>query len=100
MKPEIYKVFKFEDIEIKVKFRFCEKCEKYLGEYPDFEEAPLYTKSGKRIVTATQDRCPGYKSKDNSIDCGSCDYYRVENTGDLIGVCENEGEKLTAEGQK
>lgn len=100
MEPEVYKIFKLENLEIKVRFRYCEKSGKYLGEYPDFEEAPLFTMSGKRIVTAVQDKCDGYKSKDNSVDCGSCDYYETEQAGDLIGVCNNEGRKSIAEEKK
>ncbi len=89
MEYEIYKIFTIEDVEIRMKFRYCEKCRKYIGDYPDLEEAPLFTKSGKRVVTAMQDKCRHYKSADNSVDCGSCDYYKREKEGDLIGICNN-----------
>lgn len=100
MEAEVYKIFKLENLEIKVKFRYCEKSGKYLGEYPDFEEAPLFTKSGKRIVTAVQDKCDGYKSEDDSVDCGSCDYYAPEQAGDLIGICNNESREGKTEDGK
>lgn len=100
MKPEVSRIFKFEDLEIKVKFRFCEKCQKYIGEYPDFEEAPLYTRKGYKVVTATEDKCSYYEAKEPSVDCGSCDHYSVANDGDLIGLCTNEEKRLGAEVQR
>lgn len=94
MKPEIYKTFKFDNVEIKVKFRFCEKSKKYIGEYPDLEEAPLFTKNGTPIVMALQDKCLNYTAEEESVDCGSCDYFKPNSKGDLIGACTNNERKF------
>lgn len=76
-----------------VVFRFDEATGKYLGDYPDFEEYPRFTKNGHPWITATQDSCNMGKNKYYAgkacLDCGSCCYFLQEKAGDLIGVCSH-----------
>lgn len=73
---------------VDVAFVYNELSDKYFGDYPDFDESPRITPCGRRWVNATKDDCP-YADKEYG-DCGSCQYYRCEHPGDLIGVCDNE----------
>lgn len=73
---------------VEVVFVYDEQLNRHIGEYPDFDEYPRTTPCGRRWVNATKDNCP---LSDNKYgDCGSCEFYRCEREGDLIGVCENE----------
>lgn len=60
-KGEIYRIFSLEGSELKIIFRYNEKFGRYIGDFPDFEQEPLYTDSGKpgsvqcRICAATGD---------------------------------------------
>ncbi len=72
---------------VEVDFTYNEQLNRYFGEYPDFDKSPRTTPCGRRWVNATKENCP-YADK-NYGDCGSCDYYRCEHYGDLIGVCDN-----------
>lgn len=73
---------------VDVTFVYNELSDKYFGDYPNFDENPRVTPCGRRWVNATKDDCP-YADKEYG-DCGSCQYYRCEHSGDLIGVCDNE----------
>ena len=73
---------------VEVVFTFDDTTNRYFGEYPDFDLSPRSTPCGKQWVNATKDDCEFADSKYN--DCGSCQYYKCECDGDLIGVCENE----------
>lgn len=72
---------------VDVKFVYNEPLNRFFGEYPDFDTSPRTTMCGRRWVNATKENCP-YADK-NYGDCGSCNYYRCEHPGDLIGVCDN-----------
>ncbi len=80
-----------------VLFRFDESCGKYLGDYPDFEESPRYTQSGKMWITAMQNACPCAQNKFSDSeaceDCGSCIFFSKEKQGDLVGICEHESNR-------
>jgi len=65
----------------------------YRNDYPDFEANPRVTPSGKRWTNVYKEDC-SYATSEYG-DCGSCDYFKCENDGDLIGVCENEKMKLS-----
>ncbi len=84
-----HKDFNFEGIVIKVLSEYDDTSGKYISEIPDFEEEPVYTPSGKPLVTAVQDRCSFVSSGGAETDCGSCKFYKPNNPGDLIGVCTN-----------
>lgn len=64
----------------------------YRNDYPDFEESPRVTPTGRQWVSVFKEDCPHATSEYG--DCGSCDYFRCENQGDLIGICDNEALKL------
>ncbi len=90
-----YQEFTFEGIVIKVLSEFDETSNRYINEIPDFEEKPLYTPSGKPLVSAVQDRCELGASGDDVIDCGSCEFYQANNEWELIGLCLNPERKLS-----
>jgi len=58
----------------------------HINDYPDFNTHPRRTPTGKAWVNAYKEDCP-YDTSEYG-DCGSCEYFRTENEGDLIGVCE------------
>ncbi len=73
---------------VEVVFSYDESIDICIGEYPDFDQNPRLTPCGRRWVNATKDDCPFADSEYG--DCGSCEFYKCERHGDLIGVCENE----------
>lgn len=73
---------------VEVEFIYDEPFDRYFGEYPDFDEHPRTTPCGRPWVNATKDDCP--LADREYGDCGSCEFYKCERPGDLIGVCENE----------
>ncbi len=92
-----YHEFGFEGIVIKVLSEYDDTSGKYISEIPDFEEDPIHTPSGKPLVAAVQDRCSFMLSDRAETDCGSCEFYKPNHPGDLIGVCINpKMEKKTA----
>ena len=62
-------------------------------DYPDFDENPRITPTGKRWVSAFKDDCSHSISEYG--DCGSCPYFRCERQGDLIGICDNDVLRIT-----
>lgn len=60
----------------------------YRNDYPNFEKHPRITPTGRRWVSVFKENCP-YSSSEYG-DCGSCQYFRCEKQGDLIGICEND----------
>lgn len=72
---------------LEVLYYYDEESGYYFGEYPDFEESPRYTPSGRKWVNVTTVGCPHADEKYD--DCGSCQYMRRELPMDLIGVCHN-----------
>lgn len=76
------------DDTVEVIFSYDESSDRCFGEYPDFDECPRTTPCGRRWVNATKEDCP-YADK-NYGDCGSCQFFKCEHPGDLIGVCDNE----------
>lgn len=77
----------YDDV-VEITFSYDKEIGRYFGEYPDFDTVPRITPCGRRWVNATKEDCP-YADKTYG-DCGSCEFYRCENAGDLIGVCDNQ----------
>lgn len=73
---------------VEVSFIYDEALKRYFGDYPDFEETPRITPCGRRWVNATKENCPF--ADENYGDCGSCEFFKCEKEGDLIGICDNE----------
>jgi len=92
MNRTMTRVFKIDDDTCEVIFYYDEAFKKYFGDYPDFDETPKFTPEGKPWVTAMESGCGAGVSKSNHketcFDCGSCLYFRRENPGDLIGICD------------
>ena len=68
----------FEGTVVNVHSQFDNGSGKYILDLPDFEERPLFTITGKPIVSAIQDAC-NY-TEENTIDCGSCRFYKSRNS--------------------
>lgn len=84
-----YRKYDFEGTVINVLSEFDEHSGLYFDDIPDLEENPIYTPSGKLIVSAVQDGCSYFSSEEEQTDCGSCSFYQPNNPGDLIGLCTN-----------
>ncbi|MBR3784947.1 MAG: hypothetical protein IKJ77_00860 [Firmicutes bacterium] len=99
MERTIIRAFHVDGDVCEVTFVYDEDFGKYFGDYPDFEETPKWTPEGKPWVTAMEGGCEHGTSRVHAnktcFDCGSCIYFRRENTGDLIGVCDYEGNRRT-----
>ena len=83
--------YNVEGTEIEVPLRYDELSGKYLEEYPDFVECPVYTPNNAPIMFTGEDACSYAESstEEPCVDCGSCRFYRqLPNT--LIGVCGHE----------
>ncbi len=93
MPMERVEIFNLDGVDVKVKFTFDKTANMYIGDYPDFEETPLYSPNGRPIVTATLDNCPHNTSDGKFADCGSCKFFKTEDKNDLIGFCTNEALK-------
>ena len=97
MKQDRERIYNLEGIEIRVPLRYAGTVGKYLAEFPDLEEQPIYTATGYLCVEAVRDACAQGRSRDEleapCIDCGSCIYYTVEQVGDLIGFCRQPTER-------
>lgn len=85
-----YRRYDFEGIAVDILSEYDERSGLYFDDIPDFEEKPLYTPTGKPVVSAVQDRCRHYDSEEDAADCGSCRFYQPNNIGELIGLCTNE----------
>lgn len=84
-----YRQYNFEGIIVDVLSEYDERSGIYFDDIPDFEEKPIYTPTGKPLVSAIQDKCRYYESNNADADCGSCAFYKPNHPGDLIGVCTN-----------
>lgn len=73
---------------VAVPFIYDNEMNGYFGNYPDFKEMPRLTPEGRQWVNVTMEGCP-YADTDYG-DCGSCQFFRCEHPGDLIGICDNE----------
>ena len=82
------RLFNLNGDTIEVTFVYDEESKRYFGEYPDFSETPRITPNGRRWVNVTMDGCP-YADKIYG-DCGSCSFFKCEQTCDLIGICDND----------
>ena len=72
---------------VNVVFTYDDESGRYYGNYPDFDTHPRYTACGRRWVNSIKDDC---QHTDNKYgDCGSCEHYVCEKTGDIVGVCDN-----------
>lgn len=97
MQTKKIRCFCFPDDCLEVVFTYDGECGKYFGDYPDFEETPRLTQSGRPWVNAVQDACRYGVSRsrptEDCMDCGSCIFFQKELPEDLIGVCDNENKK-------
>ncbi len=84
-----YRKYIFEGTVLDVVSEYDKHTDKYIDNIPDFEENPLFTPTGKPIVSAIQDRCIHYDSDEDETDCGSCKFYTPNDPRDLIGICNN-----------
>ena len=82
--------FHLDGLAVEIKFFFDSYSNMYIGDFPDFDENPLYSPGGRPIVTAVRDNCPHHSSGGDFADCGSCKFFNPENKNDLIGFCSNE----------
>lgn len=82
------RVYRLDDDTVEVAFIFDLETQLYLGDFPDFSENPKYTPGGRPWVNVTNDSCTFAEHEYG--DCGSCKFFRCEQSGDLIGICENE----------
>ncbi len=91
MEKSIVRQFVIDGDICEVIFRFNKDADKYIGDYPDFENLPRVTPNGLVWVNATQDGCKEavhkYYPDKTCLDCGSCSFFLTEKAGDLIGVC-------------
>lgn len=97
MERTITRTYCFDGDICEVLFRYDDTCGKYFGDYPDFELMPRYTVNGWMWISAMQNGCTygvnKYSEKQQCVDCGSCIFFKQEQTGDLIGICSNEKNK-------
>lgn len=89
------KVFRLDGDIVEVISIYDSEIGDYVFDYPDFEENPRFTKSGKRWVNVISVSCP-YKD-DEYGDCGSCKFFKCEKAGDLIGICMNKKREINPE---
>lgn len=66
--------YNVEGTEIEVPLRYDELSGKYLEEYPDFVECPVYTPNNAPIMFTGEDACSYAESstEEPCVDCGSC----------------------------
>ena len=88
MSESEYRLFSVDGDTVRVGRVYDEEMKMHRHEYPDFEKTPRLTPNGRRWVNVTKDNCP-YADGEYG-DCGSCGFFRSEQRGDLIGVCDNE----------
>lgn len=81
------RIFYVDGDYLEVLFYYDEEAGQHFGEYPNFEEEPRYTPSGRKWVNVTTVGCP--HADIDYDDCGSCQHMRREQAMDLIGVCYN-----------
>ncbi len=81
------RLFTIDGDTVEIKSVYDAEIGQYIYDYPDFNENPRITPDGRRWVNVTNDNCP-YADEEYG-DCGSCRFFRSENEGDLIGVCDN-----------
>ncbi len=82
------RVFRIDDDEVIVPKVYDEEIKGFVYEYPDFSKKPRYTKKGRMWVNVIDSSCPYTDEKYG--DCGSCEFFKCEKSGDLIGICTNE----------
>ena len=84
--------FDIEGTIIELPLKYDERSQKYLEDYRDIIENPVYTRSGRPILLTIEDACPHAEMIDDrqaSVECSTCRYYR-HTPGTLLGVCHNE----------
>ena len=87
MENKKHRIYQIDGDFLEVLFEYDEESGQYFGDYPDFEETPRYTPSGRPWVNVTIEGCP--HADQEYDDCGSCQYMRREHPMDLIGVCDH-----------
>lgn len=87
-----YRSYRLDGDVVEVPFSYDETTGMYFGEYPDFSETPRITPLGRRWVNAIGEGCQ--YADETYGDCGSCRYFIPEQTGDLIGVCTHEKNRV------
>lgn len=86
------RIFRLDGDSVEVYLVYDEDIGGYVYNYPDFNDTPRITSSGKRWVNVINSGCP-YADKKYG-DCGSCEFFRGERPGDCIGICIND--KITS----
>ena len=84
--------YNIEGAVIELPLKFDERSQKYLEDYGDVIETPVYTPDGRPVFLTIEDACPHAEMVDDdplSIDCGACKHYR-QAPGTLLGVCHCE----------
>lgn len=97
MEQVLTKMFCLDGDSCPVIFIYDPLCERYFGEYPDFEDTPRYTTHGHPWVTAMQEGCchsaNRYCEGQECLDCGSCEFFMQEHPEDIIGICIHENQR-------
>lgn len=91
-------LFRLDGDTVEVVFEYDAVLDRFFGRYPDFDEHPRITPSGRSWVNVTKDDCP--HADETYGDCGSCEFFRSELPGDLIGICDHEDLVQVRKGNK
>ncbi len=81
------RIFSLDGDELTIELIYNAEHGIFIGDYPDFSETPRLTPNGRPWTNATFDDCP-FADTDYG-DCGSCNHFKTEMDGDLIGICTN-----------
>ena len=88
---DLYKIITLFERVFELRYGYYEEYERDASEpvpiYPNFKEAPVYTRDGYPFVTQMQEICHYGTSKFSDGCCVDCEYYR--HGDDLIGICTN-----------
>ena len=82
-----HKRYDVEGAVLDIPLQWNDRAGKYLEQYPDFEETPVYTPEGFPLRLTCDDACPDAVLPDNIYrECGSCQLFRLHSES-LLGVC-------------
>ncbi len=81
--------YEFEGITIDIPLSYCERVDRYLEEYPDFAQNPVYTAQGMPLTLCIEDICHHAEPIDQEefVDCSDCIYFRRAAEKTLFGYC-------------
>ena len=88
MQEERRKTFQVDGDRFTVPYHYDEGAKIFIGQFPEFEEEPRYTPSGRPWKNAVTVGCH-YAAGDYD-DCGSCPHLIKADPRDIIGVCFHE----------